>query len=190
MSSAPRFKPGPARNIRVMLNEAILAPQVRLIDGDYNEVIKTREALARARAQGMDLVAVAAEANPIVCKILDYHKEVYKQRQALKESKAAKKKVVLGQLKEIKMKGMIEDNDLSTKCSKVADALRKYHPVRVVVSSNARMLRERPKCLTELPGRLLEALAEKDCIFSVQQQEVKGTTAEMLLMPIRPTDSS
>lgn len=170
-----------------MLNEAIKAPQVRLIDGDSNAIMRTSEALARAKARGLDLVAVAVDANPIVCKMLDYHKEVYKQRQTLKEAKVTKKKV-LGQMKEIKMKGLIDNHDLETKCAKVAEALKKYHPVRVVVSSNARMLRDRPKCLTELPGRLLETLAETGCVFSVQNQRLKGTTAEMLLMPMRPTE--
>jgi len=169
-----------------MLNEAIKAPQVRLIDGDSNTIMKTSEALARAKTRGLDLVAVAADANPVVCKLLDYHKEVYKQRQTLKEAKVTKKKV-LGQVKEIKMKGLIDDHDFETKCAKVAQALKKYHPVRVVVSANARMLRDRPKCLTELPGRVLKALAEMDCALSVQNQALKGTTAEVLLMPIRPS---
>jgi translation initiation factor IF-3 len=190
MSTAPLCKVNSQQSpAQAMLNEAIKAPQVRLIDGDSNTIMRTSEALARAKARGLDLVAVAVDANPIVCKLLEYHKEVFKQRQALKEAKVTNKKS-LGQVKEIKMKGLIDNHDLETKCAKVAEALKKYHPVRVIVSSNARMMRDRPSCLTELPGRLLEALAESGCLFSVQNQTRKNTTAEMLLMPMRPTTDS
>ena len=169
------------------LNEAIRAREVRLIFGDENSIVSKAEALSRARAEGLDLVAVAPDANPVVCKLMDYSKEAYKKRVAAKESKQRQKTTTIGSMKEMKMKGLIEDHDLGIKCGKIADALAKHHPVKVHVTSNFRMLRQRPNCLKELPARLLAILDERAVPYSVVNQNAQQTRVEMMLMPERPT---
>ena len=169
-----------------MLNEAIRADKVRLIVGSEHTVMSRVEALRRAKKDNLDLVCVAPEATPVVCKLMDYHRETFERKKVV----AKKKKValVLKEVKEIRMKGLIEDHDLGIKCGKVSDALRKFHPVRIMVTANARMLQQRPNCLTELPNRIVAVLNERDdASFTVQQQRMQRTTCEVMLVPPKPT---
>ena len=79
-----------------MMDGAITGETVRLIIDDKNEVVPTREALKRAQDAGLNLIAVAPEANPIVVKMMNYHKEQYKKRQNHKEAKQKQKKMSSG----------------------------------------------------------------------------------------------
>jgi len=173
------------RPTTALLNEAIKATRVRLIVDGVNEVVSRAEALHRAREMNMDLVAVAADADPVVCKIMDYHRETYNKK--VEQKARVVKKVTMGQIKEFKMKGLIEDHDVGIKCKKIAEALAKYHPVRVVVQTNGKMLRLKPDCLTSLPARLLVSLAEKKAVYTMHSQSIARGTAEMVLMPKLPT---
>mmetsp|Transcript_19013 Transcript_19013/g.39198 ORF Transcript_19013/g.39198 Transcript_19013/m.39198 type:complete len:210 (+) Transcript_19013:149-778(+) len=177
------FNPIMSRSMGTLLNEAIQFSTVRLVDGDGNDVMSIREASNRAKAEGLDLVCVAPDAKPPVCKIFDFHLETYRKRQSNKNSK--QKKSTVGQIKEMKLKGLIEDHDLKIKCDKIADALLKSHPVRVLVSGDNKILRRRPDCLSVLPGRLLGILNEKSIEFVVHSQVSQRTTVELILMPTR-----
>jgi translation initiation factor IF-3 len=179
-------QPAPAGKGLALLNEAIKAARVRLIADGVNEVIPRAEALRRARELNMDLVQVA-DADPIVCKIMDYHRETYKKKVDMKARVV--KKVVMGQMKEIKMKGLIEAHDLSTKCNKISEALEKYHPVRVIVQSNAKMLRVKADCLLTLPTAILESLKEKNVTYILHSRSIEKANAEMVLMPKMPSAS-
>ena len=88
-------------NTRV--NARITAGQVRLIDSDGTQIgVKPlQEALALARTRGLDLIEIAAQANPPVCKILDYSKYRYEQEKKIRESR---KKQKAGLLKEVRFK--------------------------------------------------------------------------------------
>jgi translation initiation factor IF-3 len=113
-------------------NEQIRVPEVRLInsDGAMLGIVNTREALAKAREQELDLVEISPTAQPPVCKILDYSKYLYEQG---KKNKDAKKKQKTTLLKEIRLKSRIASHDLDVKVKQIEGFLRKKDMVRVSV---------------------------------------------------------
>ncbi|WP_370981588.1 translation initiation factor IF-3 [Agaribacterium sp. ZY112] len=96
------------------INDQIKANQVRLIgsDGSQKGIVSLNEALEQARAESMDLVAMAAEADPVVCKIMDYGKHLF---EAKKAKAAAKKKQKQQQIKEMKFRPGTEEGDYQIK---------------------------------------------------------------------------
>ena len=99
---------------RALINDAIDARQVRLIDADGTQVgiVSITEALERAQSQTLDLVQIAGDSEPVVCKVMDYGKHLFD----LKKKKAAsKKKQKQTQLKEIKFRPGTEEGDYQVK---------------------------------------------------------------------------
>ncbi|MFT7345091.1 MAG: translation initiation factor IF-3 [Lentimonas sp.] len=95
------------------INEKIKSPEVRLVlDGEEPKVLKLAEAIALADEQDMDLVEISPNANPPVCKILDYRKFLYNQKKKQKELKAKQSKVTL---KEIRFGPNTDDHDFNFK---------------------------------------------------------------------------
>src|SRR5919199_5966824 len=105
---APPTRDGPR------VNEEIRVPQVRLIDqdGEMLGVMSAREAVQRAYAAGLDLLEISPNADPPVCKILDYGKFKYEQQKKKNESRK-KQKVI--EVKEIKLRPSIDDHDYEVK---------------------------------------------------------------------------
>jgi translation initiation factor IF-3 len=97
-----------------MLNHEIRANEVRCLgdDGTQYGIISRNEALAKAEEVGLDLVLIAPDAKPPVCKIMDYGKFKYQEE---KKKKEAKKKQKVIEVKEIKLSVKIADNDISYK---------------------------------------------------------------------------
>ena len=91
---------------RAIINEAVEALEVRLIgaDGQQVGVVKTTEALAMAQEASLDLVQIAGDSNPVVCKIMDYGKHLFDIK---KKRAASKKKQKQTQVKEIMDAGII-----------------------------------------------------------------------------------
>src|SRR6195952_954699 len=106
--AAPPTRDGPR------VNDEIRIPQVRLIDeeGEMQGVMTAREAMQRAFAVGLDLVEISPNADPPVCKILDFGKFKYEQQKKKNEARK-KQKVIL--VKEIKMRPNIDDHDYDVK---------------------------------------------------------------------------
>ena len=96
------------------INEGIRVREVRLLDenGEQKGVVSIQEALTLAQERGYDLVEVAPQANPPVCKLLDYGKFVFDQEKKLKESKKKQKQI---KIKEVRMQPLIEIHDLQFK---------------------------------------------------------------------------
>ena len=96
------------------VNEGIRVREVRVIspDGEQLGIRPTYEALEMARERGLDLVEVAPQARPPVCKIMDYNKWKYDQAKRLKE---ARKKQKVQDVKEVKMRPTIDDHDFNVK---------------------------------------------------------------------------
>lgn len=117
---------------RPRINQQINTPSVRLIDSDGTMIgIKAlSEALGISRSKGMDLIEIAPQAKPPVCKILDYSKYCYEQEKQMRE---ARKKQKAGVLKEIRLKPRIASHDLDTKLKHVEEFLGKHDKVRVTV---------------------------------------------------------
>ncbi len=121
------------------INEQIDVPEVRLIDdaGEMLGVVTLREAMTRAEDLGLDLVEVSPTAQPPVCKILDYGKFKY---EAQKKANAARKKQRVIEVKEIKMRPSIDDNDYNIKMRKIFSFLEEGDKVKVTMRFRGREL--------------------------------------------------
>ena len=113
-------------------NQRISAQQVRLIDSDGTQlgVKPIAEALAVARTRGMDLIEIAPQANPPVCKILDYSKYLYEKE---RKDREARKKQKAGLLKEVRLSPVIGVHDLDVKLKHVEEFLKAHDKVRITV---------------------------------------------------------
>jgi translation initiation factor IF-3 len=161
------------------LNERIRSPQVRLVgaDGEQIGVVTTQEALQRAREADLDLVEVAPQANPPVCRIMDYGKFKYERDIRQKE---ARKKQSRTELKEIKFRPKIDAHDYGTKKGHVERFLRGGHKVKVTI-----MFRGREMTHTELGRKILDRLVgdlgEMVTVESMPKQE--GRNMIMVISP-------
>jgi translation initiation factor IF-3 len=161
------------------LNDRIRSPQVRLVgpDGDQIGVVTTQEALRRARDLDLDLVEVAPQANPPVCRIMDYGKFKYERDIRQKE---ARKKQARTELKEIKFRPKIDAHDYGTKKGHVERFLRGGHKVKVTI-----MFRGREMSHTELGRKILDRLVgdlgEMVTVESMPKQE--GRNMIMVISP-------
>mmetsp|Transcript_12240 Transcript_12240/g.16197 ORF Transcript_12240/g.16197 Transcript_12240/m.16197 type:complete len:216 (-) Transcript_12240:298-945(-) len=170
---------------RAILNENIIAKDVRLIipQSGEHEIISLSEALGRAKSMRLDLVAVAPDANPVVCKIMDYNKENFKKKQRSKDQAKERKAKNVGSKKEVTMRALIEDHDLRVKVGKVSSALAKGHPVEVLVSCSYRMLRQKPESLNAFPERIYKVLEESSTEYTTIKESRTPTSVGMVLMP-------
>jgi translation initiation factor IF-3 len=130
-------------------------PQVRVIgdDGEQFGVMDTRDAIRTARQQGMDLVEVAPNAEPPVCKIIDYGKFQY---EAKKKANEAKKKQVVITVKEVKFRPGTDLHDYSYRMKHAREWLQEGDKVKATIWFRGREMTHR-----ELGARILEQL-EKD----------------------------
>ncbi len=121
------------------VNGEINSMQVRLVDqdGEMIGVVSLREALERADAAGLDLVEVAAQASPPVCKILDFGK--FKFEEQKKKNEARKKQKVI-EVKEIKLRPTIDDNDYNVKMKAMIRFLEEGDKVKVTLRFRGREL--------------------------------------------------
>ena len=128
-----------ADNKGLRINEQIRVREVRLIDdkGDQKGIVPTIEALKMAKEQELDLVEVAPQANPPVCKILDYQKFLYQQKKRLKEQKAKSTKVVV---KEIRFGPQTDDHDYNFKLKHAVGFLKEGAKVKAYVFFKGRSI--------------------------------------------------
>ena len=121
----------------LMINEQIRDKEVRLIgpDGEQLGIVSSKEAQKIADDAGLDLVKIAPNAKPPVCKVIDYGK--YRYELARKE-KEAKKKQKTVELKEIRLTPNIEANDLNTKMSAAKKFIEKGNKVKITLRFRGR----------------------------------------------------
>lgn len=166
-----------AKDFRI--NKEIQVREVRLIDEEGNQVgiVPTVEALAKAKEAELDLIEVAPNANPPVCKILDYGKYKFDQEKRLKEAKKNQKQV---KMKEIRMQPKIEEHDLNFKTKHIQEFLEEGNKVKVTVRFRGRELAH-----TELGKDVLDEIVEKlDTAFSVDKKPaMEGRYMSMILSP-------
>src|SRR6185436_21035794 len=112
-----------AEKERVRMNESIRAPEVRVLgpDGSNIGILSLRDALAKAKELGYDLIEVSPNANPPVCKITDYGKFKYEQK---KKDKEVKSHAHVTETKEAQVKIGTSDNDMRIKAEKIGMWLR------------------------------------------------------------------
>jgi translation initiation factor IF-3 len=150
-----------------------------MIDPDGNQlgVIPIDQALAAAADFGLDLVEVSPNANPPVCKVMDYGRYKYEQT---KKQQEAKKKQATFQVKEIKLRPKTEEHDLQTKIGHIKKFLDKKDKVKVTV-----MFRGREIALSNRGRELLQQIVERleDVAIVEQTPKFEGRTMIMILSP-------
>jgi translation initiation factor IF-3 len=138
-------------------------------------VLPIEEALRRAREKGLDLVEVAPQADPVVCKIIDFGKYLYARE------KREKKKQRPRQLKEMRLSTRIDEHDLETKLRRIKEFLEDGYKVRITVFFRGREIVHMDRG-HELLGRVTAALAT---VAKVDQPPTeKGRSLQMLLVPL------
>jgi translation initiation factor IF-3 len=174
-----RFDRRPPDRDDTRINDRIRVREVRLVGDDGNQigVVPIDEALAYARERDLDLVEVAAEAKPPVCRVLDYSKYKYEQEQKAKQARKHQKQV---NVREIKLRPKIADNDYETKKGHVVRFLNGDDRVKVTI-----MFRGREQTHPERGVALLMRLAEDVSELGVIDQRPiqDGRNMTMLLSP-------
>jgi translation initiation factor IF-3 len=167
---------------RVRINEQIRVPEVRLIgaDGQQVGVMPTKEALAHAIEAHLDLVEVAPQANPPVCRIMDYGK--FKYQQSKKQQEARRRSTTI-QVKEVKVRPKIEEHDMGFKLRNARRFLEEGDKVKISV-----IFRGREIAHTDRGFRLLAQMAEAlaDVGHVEQNPKLEGRNLSMIVAP-KPT---
>jgi len=174
-----RFDRRPPERDTTRINERIRVPEVRLIDETGNQVgvMKTDEALRYAQGKDLDLVEVATEAKPPVCRVLDYSKYKYEQAQKVKQAKKHQQQIVV---REIKFRPKIAQHDYDTKKGHVERFLRHKDKVKVTIMFRGREVTH-PERGVMILDRLAEDLVE---LCQVDQRPIQdGRNMTMLLSP-------
>lgn len=123
----------------VCINENIRARQVRLIDaqGENRGIVSIKEALAIAEEEGLDLIEISPQANPPVCKVLDFGKYRYEQQ---KKKNEAKKNQKIVEIKELKLRPAIETHDYEVKLKQAKKFLEQGNKVKFTMRFKGREL--------------------------------------------------
>jgi translation initiation factor IF-3 len=163
------------------VNDRIRAPQVRLVgaDGQQIGIVSIQDALQRAQELDLDLVEVAPQADPPVCRIMDYGKFKYERDVRQKE---ARKRQVRVEVKEMKMRPKIDPHDYRTKKGHIERFLKTGARVKVTI-----MFRGREMAHTELGRKLLDRLTEdlKELATVDTYPKLDGRNMVMVMAPIR-----
>jgi translation initiation factor IF-3 len=174
-----RFDRRPPERDLTRINDRIRVPEVRLVgeDGKQIGVVKTAEALVYAQERDLDLVEVAPDARPPVCRVLDYSKYKYEQAQ---KQKAARKHQQQITIREIKFRPKIAQNDYDTKKGHVRRFLLGKDRVKVTIMFRGREVTH-PERGTALLDRLADELSE---IAVIEQSPLQdGRNMTMMLAP-------
>jgi len=168
-----------SKNKDVMLNDDIRASEVRCIgdDGTQYGIISRNKALSIARELGLDLVLIAPDAKPPVCKIMDYGKFKYQQ---VKKQKEAKKKQKSIEIKEIKLSVKIAQNDINYKIKHAREFLKegKHVKFRVFLRGREMSNPDAGKEVLERVWPMVEDIAERD-----KPPMFEGRYVNMLVVP-------
>ncbi|MGB3954011.1 MAG: translation initiation factor IF-3 [Brooklawnia sp.] len=172
---------GTAISNEFRINERIRVPEVRLVgpEGEQVGIVRVEQALQLAREADLDLVEVAPDARPPVCKLMDYGKFKYENAQKARESRRNQTNTVI---KEMKLRPKIDDHDYNTKKGHVVRFLKGGDKVKITI-----MFRGREQSRPELGVNLLKQLAEDVAEDGVIEQapRLEGRNMHMVLAPTR-----
>jgi translation initiation factor IF-3 len=154
---------------------------VRLIDDEGQQVgvVPVDEALRMAKAKGLDLVEVAANSRPIVCKIMDYGRFRYEQEKKAREAKRQQHQV---DVKEVKYRPNINQHDFDTKTNRARKFLGQGKHVKVTIMFRMREMR-RPENGFELLRRIAEDLADTAKVDNLPTK-LESRDLTMVLRPL------
>jgi translation initiation factor IF-3 len=162
------------------VNEQIRVDRVRLIDDQNNQVgiVDKFEALSKARDIGMDLVEVAPENSPPVCRIMDYGKWLYQQKRKVRQ--AHKKSHHVATLKEIRLRPETEEHDLGVKVDHAREFVQKGHKVQFTMVLKGRQILHQDNSFNVL-DQIIKAL--EDIAKIEQPGKLAGRRITMLVVP-------
>ena len=165
----------------VKINQRIRAREVRLVDSDGGQlgVVSIQEALDLSEQRGVDLVEVAPNANPPVCRLMDYGKYKYE----LKKQAAAKKQKSQT-VKEIKFRPNIGDHDLDVKINHIREFLEDDNKTKIRIFFRGREI-VHPELGRKLAEKILERVADLGGVDIPPKMEGKNLT--MVIMPKKNT---
>ena len=165
----------------LLINEEIREREVRVIDADGTQlgIMATKDALRIAQEKELDLINIAPQAKPPVCKILDYGK--YRFEQAKREKEAKKKQKVI-EVKEVRLSPNIEDHDMETKARMAVKFLQGGDKVKVSVRFRGRELTR-----TEVGKVVLDQFVKSIADYAEVEKtpKMEGRSMVMFLMPKR-----
>jgi translation initiation factor IF-3 len=171
-----------ADNKNLRTNEQIRVRDVRLIDenGEQRGVLPMVEALRMAKELSLDLVEIAPQSNPPVCKILDYGKFKFEQEKKVKDNRKHQKIV---KIKEVRMQPKIDDHDLDFKSRHVRNFLEEGNKVKVTIRFRGRELAH-----TELGEDVLKSVLVKiEGLYVMESPpRMEGRFMSMMLIPKAP----
>lgn len=155
---------------------------VRLIDDEDNQVgvIDTHEALRRAKEAGLDLVEVAPNSTPPVCRIMDYGKWKYQQKKKEQKAKSHSKQ---SELKEVRLRPGTDEHDLDIKTNKAREFFGEGHKVQFTILFKGRQMAHR-----EIGFEVFDGIAAKfsDCAHVEMRPRIQGRRMTMLMAPGKP----
>lgn len=160
------------------INEGIRDKEVRVIDADGSQlgIMQTRDAQRRAEEQNLDLVKIAPQGNPPVCKILDYGKYRFELQ---KRDKEARKNQKVVDIKEVRLSLNIDTNDFNTKVAQATKFLEKGDKVKVSIRFRGREMAHtnlgldvHRRFAEAVPGAVIE-----------KQPKLEGRSMQMFLAP-------
>ncbi|HEX6287594.1 MAG TPA: translation initiation factor IF-3 [Herpetosiphonaceae bacterium] len=170
------------RNQKARINRRIRVPQVRLIDeeGQQVGVINTQEALMMAEDRGLDLVEVAPNADPPVCRLMDYGKFLYEQNKKAREARKNQKVI---EVKEMQLSPITDAHDIEVKSNRARQFLGEGHKVKFNMRFRGRQLAHQ-----DIGVQMLEQIAEN--LRDVAVVEVRPTSeGRIMTMIIAPQPS-
>lgn len=154
------------------VNQFIRAKEVRVVDekGQQLGVMPLQQALQKAQQLGLDLVEIAPQANPPVCKIIDFSKFKYQQEKKEKEMRKAQRQ---HEMKEIYLKPTIADHDLEVKLNHVKDFLEHSHPTKIVIMSKGRLTERFDEASEKVVEKIKTSLSEFGLVTNIRKDENK-----------------
>ena len=172
--------PSGKRDQKINLNDDIRYDQVRLIgaDGKQLGVMSSRDALEMAYEEGLDLVEVSGDANPPVCRIMNYDK--FRYEQSKKQAEARKRQTVV-EVKEVKFRPKTEEHDLNFKIKNIKKFLANKNKVKITLRFRGREIVYAQSQGVEVLNKIAEALEEEATI--VQQPTMEGRQMVMFVAP-------
>ncbi|PIE47791.1 MAG: translation initiation factor IF-3 [Gammaproteobacteria bacterium] len=166
---------------RLNINDEIRAKEVRLVlaNGEQAGVVDINTAQNSAADANLDLVEIVANANPPVCKVMDYKKHLYEQKQKAKEAKKNQKRT---QVKEIKFRPGTEEADYQVKLRKIVSFLEDENKVKVTIRFRGREMAHQEIGMQQLK----RVIADTEELATVDQHpKMEGRQMGMMLSPAK-----
>ena len=181
MDSRAKFHPEPKKNFKYRINNEIDSPKVRVVmPSGKHEILSIHRALDVAHSFDLDLVEIAPNAMPPVCRIIDFGKLVYNQKKKEKRIKD-KQHQVIG-VKEIRLRPHTEEHDFMFKMRHAERFLNEGSKVRIIIQFKGRDIH-----YTQQGQKVLINFSEKlsHCSSVNQEPELKGRQMSMVLIPLQ-----